>query len=1352
MTEPTYIGPIEEEKENEPKYLGETTQEELVTPWSARYPHLAAIPSTLKELPSEVKRTFTGELPISPREGLYDIPKKPWYERIPEIAVEQIPFREQILGTKEWRTPETMMEAVSLYGAGKFLGEAGGAFKRGFPKVAEALTKQRLFPWQKPIAPTKPMISGMEGELPIRPKILPPTPEVRPTSTTKMVELRHYTEADITKATRPDANGLIWFTEGESYLKGPPKKPGKWGYVTENIPENKILRIDETPGVLEEYLASPFGKSGRSKVNEMAFAESKGYLAVKRGEDVAIRATKIKPTPEEEAVVDSLIAKGNALPHEKEKLLKQLTEPRVGEIKPKTKIGVQRVEEKGIEIDFEKPQGLYLSPEELKSPHITEGGITEVFNWNPENPLDVSGSLMVKTATRKTPSGAPVEASAGIKALKQLVGDQEFDRLIGLKKPEMLSELTKKYPNVNWNKYTDTYEMMEGIAGIEARTKGYDAIVDIDKINPEFSEYVALNKKVILPEAKVEVPVTPETLEAQVKGGPTGPFPKYAGTEEGIQASAINLERLNTPDDVKHFLDGFTKTIEEKIGRRKYSWEEIEDIGTELGWDLKKAKSQLGRLTGGELSAKIDAMRQLNATVVTDFHNKLIQLPVDPLQRTPAMKMQLREDLRKVTNSVSITSEIASEAGRALGIHRKEVGYNKLYNKIIGTIDEIYGTKELPDDLINKLQALDPNKAGELAGFLIKISKAKTMDHINRIWYDIILSNPPTHGANFIGNTLRFGWKYPEKTITAGLETVRGLVTGKPRERFFGEVPRDAFAIFSGIKDGVRAGMKTLKTGIPPEMGTKLDVPRMAQTQVPLGWGLPGKVIEAIRPTTMLGVADDMAKGVIYETEMSGLAYRQAKIEGLKGRAKDLRIQEIKNSPPEELANRAWKSAVEMTFQQKVGKIGNYVMRIRDVNIPGTNIKPLIFLIPFIRTGINIAKFTAQTTPVNILWVGYKVVKGMISGPEISEQLARSFLGTMIATATYILAKSGYLTGGGPKSKTERDEKLRTGWQPYSWNIGNKYYGYGRTEPIGSLWGMVADFADSEAQMTKDGKTNYFESIVKSTSKNITSKTWWQGATRALDATSDPEHYGKAFVEGLAGTFIPSVSGGIARAIDPYFREPQGIVDVWKSKIPGLSQEVLPKINTWGEPIERPSTPAMRFISPIQISEERGTPIDYELKKLKLNLGMPSKKIKVKGYQEVELEPNEYQKMVANGGQRAKTELNKLVTKPEFKNLGEEEKTRKIRAINDRHRESVKQSTIRKIRSEGRLIREFYIPLESRQEGGEVKPLFPRPVTEMNLSNALKEWEKATPEEQLKMSPYIMKKFQESRSQSKVNR
>src|SRR3989304_5433247 len=101
---------------------------EATKPWAAKYPRLAAVPETIKEMPSELKRLFYGEPKISPKEGLYDIPKKTLSEKISEVAIEQIPFREQIIGTKEWRTPETGMEAASYFVAGKFLGEAGKAF------------------------------------------------------------------------------------------------------------------------------------------------------------------------------------------------------------------------------------------------------------------------------------------------------------------------------------------------------------------------------------------------------------------------------------------------------------------------------------------------------------------------------------------------------------------------------------------------------------------------------------------------------------------------------------------------------------------------------------------------------------------------------------------------------------------------------------------------------------------------------------------------------------------------------------------------------------------------------------------------------------------------------------------------------------------------------------------------------------------------------------------------------------------------------------------------------------------------------------------------------------------------
>ncbi|HUT59590.1 MAG TPA: hypothetical protein VNA25_17205, partial [Phycisphaerae bacterium] len=50
--------------------------------------------------------------------------------------------------------------------------------------------------------------------------------------------------------------------------------------------------------------------------------------------------------------------------------------------------------------------------------------------------------------------------------------------------------MTEKYPDVEWDRYFDGYEMLEGYAGLLAREKGYDAIVD--ESGTEFAERVAL--------------------------------------------------------------------------------------------------------------------------------------------------------------------------------------------------------------------------------------------------------------------------------------------------------------------------------------------------------------------------------------------------------------------------------------------------------------------------------------------------------------------------------------------------------------------------------------------------------------------------------------------------------------------------------------------------------------------------------------------------------------------------------------------------------------------------------------------------------------------------------------------
>lgn len=86
------------------------------TPIEYEDPWKQLMPGFTGGVPAEEMR-----IPPSPREGLY--------EQVPTSLAEKIitgfiPFKEQMQGIKEWRSPETLMESITMYATGKFI-EAG---------------------------------------------------------------------------------------------------------------------------------------------------------------------------------------------------------------------------------------------------------------------------------------------------------------------------------------------------------------------------------------------------------------------------------------------------------------------------------------------------------------------------------------------------------------------------------------------------------------------------------------------------------------------------------------------------------------------------------------------------------------------------------------------------------------------------------------------------------------------------------------------------------------------------------------------------------------------------------------------------------------------------------------------------------------------------------------------------------------------------------------------------------------------------------------------------------------------------------------------------------------------------
>ena len=169
---------------------------------------------------------------------------------------------------------------------------------------------------------------------------------------------------------------------------------------------------------------------------------------------------------------------------------------------PEVPSSVQRFEEPGVDPGTtEKPHGLYTSPGHVDSPHADLGGARTDYLTNPDAnvlKLDTSGRV-------NTQRGRFIGQPAGHAAIRHLAGESEYKRLTSMRRDALTAELSERYPEVNWSRYDDEHDMIDGVGGLMARENGYDAIFGFNRSMPDFDEYVGLTGKAFKPE-----PVAPE--------------------------------------------------------------------------------------------------------------------------------------------------------------------------------------------------------------------------------------------------------------------------------------------------------------------------------------------------------------------------------------------------------------------------------------------------------------------------------------------------------------------------------------------------------------------------------------------------------------------------------------------------------------------------------------------------------------------------------------------------------------------------------------------------------------------------------------------------------------------------
>lgn len=516
-------------------------------------------------------------------------------------------------------------------------------------------------------------------------------------------------------------------------------------------------------------------------------------------------------------------------------------------------------------------------------------------------------------------------------------------------------------------------------------------------------------------------------------------------------------------------------------------------------------------------------------------------------------------------------------------------------------------------------------------------------------------------------------------------------------------------ALISGDTSGQLGKLEVSRRAITAE-NMKANFPRVSEVLQRNGFdlGLAMDLLgEGIRgPGRLLMTEDEVFKGGGYRMQLHSLAFRQASKEGLTGDAAATRMQEIISNPPKDLKADAIDYANYLTFTNSLSESENMLAQA-SAKVSEATIKapPLRFILPFIRTPINILLFTAERTPLGLFM---KSVRNDIfsgTGPERSLAIARLSLGSMVMALTYEMTASGLITGGGPSDPELRQAYLRSGWQPYSLRIGKDYVSFNRLEPLGSVVGMAADLSEIWTHLHEEGRESERDSIasmvVATLAKNLVSKTYMEGFSRFVDAIHDPDRYGESYVNRFFSSMVPSGVAQVERMIDPTVRETQGLLDGIRARIPGFSADLPPKRNLWGEPIRFEGALGPDIVSPFYSSRDKDSAIDNEIVANRIdNIQTPTAR---QVYAGVELTPEQHSRYLEIMGQEIKPtgknlkeHLGDMVQTPEYQGLTDGPmggKAFQISRIVHQYREQAKQYLI----AENPEVRDKILGIKTRK-------------------------------------------------------
>lgn len=818
--------------------------------------------------------------------------------------------------------------------------------------------------------------------------------------------------------------------------------------------------------------------------------------------------------------------------------------------------------------------------------------------------------------------------------------------------------------------------------------------------------------------AEEEAEAVVEGIESRRAEGPEA-MPKYA--------IGINLHRLSNPDQVQGVIRSVANQYAAEIDEARRGVQSHADtvaLSHELGMDVE---TLLQRKQGEAWNAEhIFAARTLLASARDRIDELATKISAGEASKDELV--QFRDALSTYSGIQAQVSGLAAEAGRALNQFKIMAQAGPMRRQQIDAmLDRFPGDQvERMADMWNALD--DPLEQGHFAR---NMHDATVLDMVIEAWINSLLSSPATHMVNTVSNTMVAGMQIPERAVAASITGTKRLFNPKRGGVEFAEAYAQTWGLYAGMRDGFRLAYKAFIRGEPTDQAGKIEVRShraitgenlnkalrrggenvnqflrtdvVSTDELNIGgwtaWGVDalGELVRV--PGRALLAEDEFFKSVGYRMQLNALAMRRAIQAGLEGDDLVNEVARLLRDPPEDLEMAAVEASHYQTFTNPVGatrSLQQFTQRMPMAK----------FILPFIRTPVNILKYTIERGPAAPMMS--HVRKQLLSDDPAVRDLAqaRIALGTMMmATIVPFVAEKGAdclnrelcITGSPPADFRRKSFERQAGIQYNSIKIGDKWYSYSRLDPVGQLVGIAADAAQLIKLMYHQGyseerQSEFAAQLVMAVSNNVVNKTYMQGPAEFFDVfTSFDKGRWERWAQKMAGSAIPRVVAGVERGVHPAWSDAEGVIEEWKSQIPGLSEDLPPVRDFFGHPIKGgymgPSMTMPALWSPVWKSETNLSPFIKEALRLEYYPSKPNRI--VYGAELNNREYDEYMRVFGHalkppkgtnvlgidiGGMTLHKALNRVVQQEEYKAMGDSVtppggKVKVIRAIVDAYRD-----------------------------------------------------------------------------------